>query len=114
MQYIARVIYPKLRTLRNVSSKVEIFTYVRAEIFRAVCFSIPSSLPFPPPLVQAGRLYRHWEEIYQTGNKRIWSQEEVMCYIRQTTDYNWSYVVNENVGVASAEQRKLRNLVLFT
>ena len=37
-----------------------------------------------------------------------------MCYIRQTTDYNWSFVVNENVGVASVEQHKLSNLVLFT
>ena len=49
MQYHASVIYPKLCTLRNVSSKVEIFTCVRAEISRAVCFFIPSSLRAPRP-----------------------------------------------------------------
>ena len=37
-----------------------------------------------------------------------------MCYIRQTKNNNRSDVVNENVGVTSAEQPKLRNLVLFT
>lgn len=47
MQYHKRVIYPKVCTLRNVSSKVEIFTCVRAEISRAVRFSIPNSLPAP-------------------------------------------------------------------
>jgi hypothetical protein len=49
MEYITRMIYPKLRALRNVSSKVEIFTYVRVEISPAVCSFIPSSLPAPPP-----------------------------------------------------------------
>lgn len=45
-------------------------------------FLEPSATLFPTifhpwPLVQAVRLYRHWEEIYQTRNKRIWSQEQV-------------------------------------
>ena len=84
MQYHARVIYPKLRTLRNVSSKVEIFTYVRAEIFRAFCFSIPSSLPSPGPLVQAVRLYRHREEIYHRTKE---SDHKKKSYVLHSTDY---------------------------
>jgi len=47
MQYHDRVIYPKLRTLRNMSSKVDIFTCFKTEISRAICFSIPNSLPAP-------------------------------------------------------------------
>lgn len=94
--------------------KSKFFTCVRVEISRAICFSIPKSLPLSQFLVQAVRLYRHREEIYETRNNSMWSQGEVMCYIRQTKNYKRSVVVNENVGVTSVEQPKLRNLVLFT
>jgi hypothetical protein len=53
----------------------------------------------PLSFVQAVWLYRLWEEIYQTRNKRIPSQEEVMSYIRKAATHSWIVIVNEDEGL---------------
>jgi hypothetical protein len=105
--------YPKLRTLRNVSSKVEIFTCVRAEISRAVCYSIPNNFPSLAPRTGSTVVSTLRRDISDTEQKNLITRTS-MCYIRQVTNYSSSVVVNENVGVASTERPKQRNLVILT
>jgi len=70
---------------------------------------------FPPlaPCIGSTVVSTEKRYISDTEQKNLITRRSYMLH---STDlnYNRSVVVNENVGVTSAEQPKLRNLVLFT
>ena len=84
MQYHVRVIYLKLRALCNVSSKVEIFTYVRAEVSRPVCPCIPSSLPSSTPRTGSTVVSTLRRNISDTEQKNLITRGS---YVLHSTDY---------------------------